>query len=675
MKKHALVIFFLLIISLSVLSQPKVDSLLQLYNTATEKQKTNLLLELSFNTRTDSAKSNSYTRQALKLAEKQKQLPEQAKAIYYLGETNYYSRDYSKAIPQYQKAISYFESLKDSFNLTNCYNSLGLCYHLIYQGDKAIMQFIKALRTCENDKEYTAEIISNIAMAHAKMNNYRDAISNYKKALNLNTSIKDSASMAVNFNGLGDTYTNMDKPDSAIVNFWMAYNLFGKLKKTGYQTIALANIASLYPNYPDSLDKAIVSFNQASIKFKELGWNQFEPEIRQGMGLVYYKKGRYIDALNAFQESLKLANEYKKGLALKRLNYREMAETYKLMGDYKTALKYHELFVLYNDSMVQKEKYQQIINLEKQYETEKKQNEIIRLQSRQELMDVQLQKNKQLKILGFVTASLLLIFVFFVLIRYFDKIKLNQLLEHKNQKIEQSENELRLLNAAKNKFFSIIAHDLKNPFHTVMGYSYLLSNDYEQFTEEERRKFAADIHLSTNNIFRLLENLLEWSKAQTGRLIYIPREIKLKKIIDNAVSVLRSLASQKNIRIEFDFDDDLRLFADPQMIETVLRNLINNAIKFTPENGLIEIVANPIDDKISICVKDSGIGISEEDARNLFQIDSTVKRKGTNDEDGSGLGLILCKEFVHKNNGTIWVNSTPDKGSSFFFTVPVKGDV
>ena len=149
----------------------------------------------------------------------------------------------------------------------------------------------------------------------------------------------------------------------------------------------------------------------------------------------------------------------------------------------------------------------------------------------------------------------------------------------------------------------------------------------------------------------------------------------MKKIIENSVSVLRSLADQKNIRIEFNFDNELCLFADPQMIETVLRNLINNAIKFTPENGLIEIIANQIDDKISICVKDSGIGISEEDALNLFQIDSTVKRKGTNNEDGSGLGLILCKEFVHKNNGILWVNSSSGNGSSFFFTVPAKAIV
>jgi signal transduction histidine kinase len=152
----------------------------------------------------------------------------------------------------------------------------------------------------------------------------------------------------------------------------------------------------------------------------------------------------------------------------------------------------------------------------------------------------------------------------------------------------------------------------------------------------------------------------------------MPKEIELKRIIENSASVLQSLADQKNIGIKFVYDKDLILFADPLMIETVLRNLINNAIKFTPENGLVEITANQIDGHICICVKDSGIGISEEDAQNLFRIDSTVKRKGTNNEDGSGLGLILCKEFVDKNNGTIWVNSSPGKGSSFFFTVPDK---
>ena len=672
MKKLRVLVISVLIASLSASSQPKVDSLLQLCNKATEKQKTNLLLELSFNTRNDTAKSNSYALQALKLAEKQDQLPEQAKAFYYLGETNYYIRNFSSAIPHYKKAISLYEQLKDSFNLTNCYCSIGLCYHNIDQGEKAIAQYIEGLKLSINNQEYTAEILHNIGNVHQKMQNYDEAIGYFRKAMNINLTIKDSVSLAVDYNGLAESFQYLHKNDSSIVYFLKANQLFKKLHKAGYQAITLSNLGTIYTNYPDSLKKAYDAFSEAWMEFKKLGWNLYESEIKEGFGNILSSQGKFKEAIAAYSESMRSTERFNRGFGLKKSTYLNMAKAYELMGDYKSAFKYHVLFAQYSDSLNQKEKYEKLINIEKQYETEKKENEITRLQARQELTNVQLQKNKQLKILGFVTASLLLIFVFFVLIRYFDKIKLNQLLESKNKKIEQSENKLRVLNASKNKFFSIIAHDLKNPFHTVMGYSWLLSQDYERFTEEERRKFASDIHNSTNNIFRLLQNLLEWSRSQTGRLIFNPREIEFKRIIENSVSVLRSLADQKNIRIEFNYNDDLILFADPLMIETVMRNLINNAIKFTPENGLIEIRANQIDGHISICVKDSGVGISEEDVLNLFQIDSTVKRKGTNNEEGSGLGLILCKEFVDKNNGSIWVNSIPGQGSSFFFTVPAK---
>jgi signal transduction histidine kinase len=205
-----------------------------------------------------------------------------------------------------------------------------------------------------------------------------------------------------------------------------------------------------------------------------------------------------------------------------------------------------------------------------------------------------------------------------------------------------------------------------------MGYSSLLSKDYDRFSEEERRKFASDINQSTNKIFRLLQNLLEWSKSQTGRLIFLPQETDFKRILDNAVSVLHALAGQKQINLKYAYESDLKVFADPLMIETVLRNLINNAIKFTSDEGSVEIEAKKDGNIIIVSINDTGIGISAEDIENLFRIDSKVKRRGTNNEDGSGLGLILCKEFVEKNNGTIWVDSEPGKGSSFKFTIPAE---
>lgn len=669
MKKLWLIVGLLFIVFIAS-SQSKVDSLLQLCEKASENQKSGLYLELSFNTRNDTAKSNSYTRTAYNHAVENNQIQEQAKAIYYFGETGFYSRDFAGAIPRYENAIPLFEQIKDTFNLTNCYSSIGLCYHNMFQGEKAIVNYIKALKLSENNREYAAEITANIALTHARMNNQKDAIFYFRKALAINLSIKDSVSTAVDYNGLGEAYLCINKTDSALINFLKAHHLFKKLNKTGYQAIALANLAGVYPNYPDSLDKAIDYFNQAWTKFKELGWYHYEAEIKQGIGIVLCKQGKFKEAIAAFNESLKITDQFNRGFLLKETNYQGLSETYEKIGDYKKALKYHVLFAQYADSVVQKDKYEQLVNLEKQYDTQKKEKEITQLQTKQQITEVELRKNKQINLLSYITGVLLLIFIFFVLIKYFDKIKSNQILEEKNQKIEQSEHELRILNAAKNKFFSIIAHDLKNPFHTVMGYSSLLSNDYESFTEMERRKFAVNIHQSTNTIFRLLQNLLEWSRSQTGSLKYTPVEIEFNLILDNSTNVLRQMAEQKNIQIKTLCTPGLKVVADPLMIEAVLRNLVNNAIKFSQGNSSIEITAEQIGDEVKICVNDAGMGISEEDIQNLFRIDSKVKHKGTNNEDGSGLGLILCKEFVDKNNGTIWVESTPGKGSSFIFTIP-----
>lgn len=663
-------IFIGLIFATTTFAQTKVDSLLHACEKADNGQKAKIYLELAKATVKDSALSNSYNKKAFDWAVASKQLPEQAKSVYFSARIHYIARDFPNAIIHYEKALPLFLQLKDTLAMIDCYRYIGISNFNMSKSKEAIASYLQGLKLAKSNLDYTAELLGNIGLVHNEMDNFNEAISYFRQALSINQSIHDDESMAVNYDCLGATYSRKKMPDSSLVNYHKALYLFKKIRKEDRYAVSLSNMAWILQDYPDSLNKAIGYFNQTWEKFQELGWTYYEPNIQFGIANILSKQGKLEESISAYKKSIGLANRFKRELFLKKQLYQGLSEVYQKKGDYKHALENQMLSSKYNDSITEKQKFDQVTTLEKQFETEKKQNEIIRLHARQDLMNVQLQKNKQLKVLGFVTATMLLLFVFFILIRYFDKIKLNQLLEHKNKKIEQSENELRILNASKNKFFSILAHDLKNPFHTVMGYSYLLSKDYELFTEEERRKFATDINQSSNNIFRLLQNLLEWSKSQTGRLVFTPRKIEFKQIFENAISVLRSVADQKNIRIKFSFDDDLSLFADPQMIETVLRNLINNAIKFTPENGLIEITANQIEDRISICVKDSGIGISEEERQNLFQIDSTVKRKGTNNEDGSGLGLILCKEFVHKNNGTIWVNSSPGNGSSFFFTVP-----
>jgi signal transduction histidine kinase len=518
--------------------------------------------------------------------------------------------------------------------------------------------------------DYTAEQLGNIGLVHNEMDNVNEAISCFRQALKINQSIHDTVSMAVDYDYLGATYSRMKMPDSSLINYHKALYFFKKIKKEDRYAVSLSNMAWILPNYPDSLNKAIGYFNKAWEKFQELGWVHYEPNIQFGIANILGKQGKLEESISAYKKSIQLAIQFKREFFLMKQLYQGLSEVYQKKGDYKRALDNHILCTQYNDSITEKQKSDQIANLEKQYETGKKEHEIIRLNAQHELTNIQLTKNKQLKLLAFITTVLLLILVVFILLKYFDKLKSNKLLEDKNRLIEQSEQELRILNASKNKFFSIIAHDLKNPLHNVMGYSFLLSKDYDKFTEDERRKFATDINQSTNNIFRLLQNLLEWSRSQTGRLKFSPIEIQIKRILDNALSVLHSLANQKQIDLKYNHEANIQVFADPMMIETVLRNLISNAIKFTPENGTIEIEAKNTGNEVLVSVKDTGIGLSEAELANLFRIDSKVKRKGTNNEDGSGLGLVLCKEFIEKNNGTIWAESTPGNGSSFFFSLP-----
>jgi len=668
MKKILLLVVSLLVV-ISASSQTQVDSLLRLCVNAPEDQKTELYLELSLKLKDDSAKSNAYAQMAYQLAVRNKQIPLQAKALYNLGETLFNFSEYQKAIAHYQKALSVYSKIKDAVNMVDCYKAIGLCYYNLDQGDKAITQFIEGMKLCENDTRNTAKLLSNIAMTHNRMRNMTDAISNYRKALSLNSSINNHIGMAVNYNGLGEIYKTINRPDSALINYLKAKNLN---KKIEFQAIVLSNMAGIYINYADSMNKAVDCLRQSWTMFNQLGLNQYEAEFKQGIGIILFKQGKYKSAIQAFEQSIGLNDKFNRGYKIKTTCHNLLSKAHERIGDYQTALKHMKLFVQYSDSLAQKERYEQIATLEKQYETEKNENEIARLQAEQQLTLIQLRKNKQLKQLGMATALLLLLLVFFIYMKYLDKIKSNRLLKEKNQLIEQSEQELRLLNASKNKFFSIIAHDLKNPLHSILGYSSLLKERYDLFTENERRKFAGDIHHSTNNIFRLLQNLLEWSKAQTGRLNFSPAVVEYQHILDNSLSILQSLADQKRIEIKAENDPELEIFADPIMIETVLRNLINNAIKFTPEGGKIEVSAKRENGQVLVSVSDTGIGIHEEDTKNLFLIDSKVKRKGTNNEDGSGLGLILCQEFVDKHNGKIWVESTLGKGSEFIFSIPAK---
>jgi PAS domain S-box-containing protein len=239
------------------------------------------------------------------------------------------------------------------------------------------------------------------------------------------------------------------------------------------------------------------------------------------------------------------------------------------------------------------------------------------------------------------------------------------------QVIKLKNEELLKLNLEKDKFFSIIAHDLRSPFSGFLGLTQIIAEDLPSLTMREVQEFAVNMNKSAANLYRLLNNLLEWSQIQKGLVPFTPAHIQLRPLVVESIVMVKESANTKGIEINYDIPDDITVFADNNILLTVIRNLVSNAVKFTPRNGRIDLSARTLSDKsIEICVKDSGIGINSSMVDILFRLDVQTIRKGTEGEPSSGLGLLLCKEFVEKHGGKIWVESEEGIGSAFFFTLP-----
>jgi signal transduction histidine kinase len=239
--------------------------------------------------------------------------------------------------------------------------------------------------------------------------------------------------------------------------------------------------------------------------------------------------------------------------------------------------------------------------------------------------------------------------------------------------IKESEAKLKELITTKDKFFNIVAHDLKNPFTSLLGSSELLIDNINSMSVENIRKLALILNDSARSGFSILQNLLDWSRSQTGLLIYNPEDTNLKSIIDENIENLKLQTSTKGISLTADLTDKIIIHSDRNMINTVLRNLLSNAVKYTHKNGKVVVEVLQSSKEIMVSVKDTGTGMTKEKVDSLFRLENSLSTPGTEKEQGTGLGLKLCKEFTERLGGRIWVVSKEGQGSEFKFTIPLKG--
>lgn len=240
-----------------------------------------------------------------------------------------------------------------------------------------------------------------------------------------------------------------------------------------------------------------------------------------------------------------------------------------------------------------------------------------------------------------------------------------------SNKLAKSEEKLKNINASKDRFFSIISHDLKNSFFSIMSLSKKLADTKSNENDEQKTYMANLLHENSKKLYSLLENLLTWARVQRGETIYEPDNIKLKAITSEITSIFKLKADEKKIKLENNIDENIEVYADENMIKTILRNLVSNALNFTKDHGDVKIFSEIRDGEVVVTIEDTGVGISKENLQKLLKIDK--KHIGTNidGEKGTGLGLILCKEFIEKHGKEIWIESELGKGSRFNFTLPI----
>jgi signal transduction histidine kinase len=389
-------------------------------------------------------------------------------------------------------------------------------------------------------------------------------------------------------------------------------------------------------------------------------------EVELGRGIVFTEERRYDEALEKVEGSLNIAKELN-ARVLEIKCFKQLSTLWELKGDYYKSLGYYKQYKQMEDTLFSQEMQGKLLRDQLRFETESRDSRIAFLSELQVLQRGELKKQEFIRNILVVVMALSGILLLSVYRSGRRRRQINMLLLKHQEETEKRSEELERLNQVKDKFFSIISHDLRSPINALSGLLDLL--DKGAVTEEELPKHIRELKARFNHTRTLLNNLLDWTLLQMDKLNLQASKIKVYDIIEENIQLLSSV-QDKDVKLTNEVPPDTIGYADSNTINLVIRNLMTNAIKFTNDGGEVKIQAKDSGNEWTIEVSDNGVGMNADVLKMLFDKTAPYTTRGTANEKGTGLGLILCKEFVEKNGGKIWVESEEEKGSTFYFTLP-----
>jgi signal transduction histidine kinase len=588
-----------------------------------------------------------------------------------LGKAYYTASDLDKALETQNQLLELISKHGTKADSAKYYRLTGLIYLQKSWYDKSIDNLMRAQQLFgeSGDSAMQAKALMNVGIVHDYMGNQPMSLSYYNKALDyFKRSNNESGTADCELN-IAIILTKQKKYEQACEKLLAAAKIYEKTGNNSYLAAAYINLGLTYKKM-GNYDLAIEYVDEAYEIWKQQDDQYHICYYHLNMGEIMLDMKRTEEAGQHLLQAETLA----KKLGSKDL----LAKAFEFLSDYNAVKNNHSAAYSYlnkskqiSDSILNAETTEKVSQIQYQYEIAKREADNEHLVKQNLNKELELSK-KNLTL--YILSGILIVIALLVLLLVNQnrlKRKANLQLEAKNELIGLQKDELISLNASKDKFLSILAHDIKNPLSSIHGISDLLVTEYDTLTEEEKMVFTRDIHTLSNSLFELIDTLLTWSTSQSGMIAYRPKSFRIAELCRKSVHSLQTVAKQKDIKLECQVDDSLTVLADENMILSVLHNLINNGIKYSYQGTSIRIEIVPSNDYAEISVIDSGIGFSKESQEKLFKYDQHFMGKGTAGETGTGLGLILCKDFVEKNGGTIRVESETDKGSTFVFTLPL----
>ncbi|MCU0391047.1 MAG: tetratricopeptide repeat-containing sensor histidine kinase [Thermoflexibacter sp.] len=667
--------------------------------------------------------------QGLRLAEKIRFLRGQGSCLNHLGVCAYARSNYQKALDYHLKGLAIRQKINDKDGMAGSMNNIGNVYKEMGDLTKALEYYQKTLKIDRENanRDNVPHDLINISTVCSEQGNYSIALESLLESKTLFTQNNDTEGLGLAHNNMGIIYQRLGDEPNALKNYEEALKNFEKVGYERGQSEALINIGTIYQdqkNYTQSL-----SYYQKALSHAQMANSKYTIALIKGnISSVFSLLGRYQEAEQHIKEAIILSKEIG-SLQLEANNYFILAELFEKQGDYEQALtyakrsetinqnaekrentpkilyliakiyaqkkdfskaySYFELAKAREDSILSLEKQKMIANVESKYQIAQRQTKI-ELLEKEQLIQKQELENSVWQNSFYITISVFLTFSLIALFFYLrKKEKTNRLLQRQNEAIQKRNEEINAqreaisiqkdelhqqaemltdLNRAKEKLFSIIAHDLRAPLNSLKGMMEIFLLDAAETNMGNKvilEKLKRD--LESNHL--LLNNLLNWSYNQSNGIQTKKTKFPIAKIVEEKVALFKDIYQSKDVTLHSTIPADMVVFADENQVKIVIHNLLSNAVKFTTKGGTVIINTVNQGEYTKISIQDTGIGMSKEEVSKLFDNRIIFSKRGTQNEKGTGLGLLLCKDFIDNQGGKIWVESEEGKGSTFFFTL------